>query len=121
MKRWILPVMLVHVSTWAIEMPPSALDDPTRPPAAGATIGAGAGMLGPRLESVYLPKKGKAHVTIDGTQLAIGDEFGGRRLVRIAETMVELDGPEGREKLYLTPQVEIVRRTVRTEKWWGRE
>lgn len=122
MKSWLFcTTMLVHVSTWAIEVSPSALDDPTRPPAAGAMIGAGTVILGPRLESVYLPKKGRAYVIIDGRQLAIGDELDGRRLLRIAETQVELEGPEGREKLYLTPRVEIVRRPAKTEKRRVRE
>jgi hypothetical protein len=77
--------------------------------------------LGPRLESVYLPAKGLPRAMIDGTLLAVGDEFGGRRLLRIAETLVELEGPEGREKLYLTPRVEIVRRPAKTEKRRVRE
>lgn len=90
--------------------------DPTRPPAEGAIAGAGAISLGPRLESVYLPAKGKRRAVIDGTLLAVGDEFAGRRLLRIAETKVELEGPEGREVLFLTPDVEIVRQTGKTDK-----
>lgn len=95
--------------------------DPTRPPGDGVVVGAGSASLGPRLESVYLPAKGRSFAVIDGAQLSVGDELGGRRLVRIAETMVELDGPEGREKLYLTPEVAITRRPAKTEKRRVRE
>lgn len=86
--------------------------DPTRPPIDGVAPSAvsgvsDAGSGGPRLQSVMLPKKGgRPKVVIDGKLLSVGEEFQGRTVVRIDETRVVLDGPDGRETLYLTPDVE---------------
>lgn len=92
--------------------------DPTRPAtdaqyAAGA---AGRAYAGPRLESVFLPARGRAQALIDGQLVAVGDEFGGRKLVRITETLAVLEGADGQEKLFLTPDVEKRGRTVKADK-----
>jgi hypothetical protein len=91
--------------------------DPTRPPGEGVALGSGgSASVGPRLESVYLPKKGVPRALIDGQLVALGADVGGRRLVRVSETAVTLEGPEGQEKLYLTPDIEIQGRTMKADK-----
>lgn len=89
--------------------------DPTRPP-----VDAGSGIspvsTGPRLESVIIPNRGKAKAMINGRLLVVGDEFDGRKVVRIAEAYVLLDSAEGQEKLLLTPDVDKRKKMVNTEK-----
>lgn len=96
--------------------------DPTRPSGAEhAGAMSGKTYSGPRLESVYLPAKGRARAVIDGRLVVVGDEVGERKLVRITETLVVLEGPDGQEKLFLTPDVEKYGRTVKIDKRRVRE
>lgn len=86
--------------------PPAVLADPTLPPfgVASSMEGAGAGSTG--LRSVILPKKGPASAVIDGQLVPVGGRVGEARLVRVTETEAVLEGPEGVERLYLTPDVD---------------
>lgn len=85
----------------------SLLDDPTRPPAgiidADGNFSANAST---GLSSVFLPKQGRPLAVIDGRQVPLGGTVRGARLTRISETGVVLEGPEGVERLYLTPAVD---------------
>lgn len=107
MKTLLLTLaMLLTTSAGAADVSP-ALDDPTRPPA--GVVGpdgnaSTAGSVG--LTSVMLPKKGKAAAVIDGQVVEIGGKVRDARLVRVSETSVVLEGPDGIERLYLTPDVE---------------
>jgi MSHA biogenesis protein MshK len=107
MKALLLSLaMLLTTSAGAVDVSP-ALDDPTRPPAGvvGPDGSASAsGSVG--LTSVMLPKKGKATAVIDGQVVEIGGRVRDARLVRVSETSAVLEGPDGTERLYLTPDVE---------------
>lgn len=82
------------------------LADPTRPPASVGADGVAYEGAANRLSSVVLPRQGKAAAVIDGQLVMLGGMVGDARLTRISETGVVLEGPEGIERLYLTPDVE---------------
>lgn len=83
------------------------LADPTRPPAAALMVGGGMGESpGGRLSSIVLPKQGRATAVIDGQVVRLGERVGGARLLRLTESEAVLEGPEGVERLYLTPDVD---------------
>ena len=82
------------------------LADPTRPPASVGADGVAYESAANRLSSVVLPRQGKAAAVIDGQLVMLGGMVGEARLTRISETGVVLEGPEGIERLYLTPDVE---------------
>jgi len=87
--------------------------DPTRPPAAylvnSSQVGGTPVEAVPpgRLTSIVLPKRGggQARAVIDGQLVRRGEKVGDSTLVRISETEVLLEGPGGKETLYLTPAV----------------
>lgn len=98
----------------AASLAQTALPDPTRPPAfvpgaAGETENPG----GPVLQSVIVPRKGRAIAIIDGQQVRVGDQFGERRLLKASEREVVLRGPAGIETLPLTPGVEKMKTTTK--------
>lgn len=101
-----LSLMMLLISLgWAAD--PSPLpDDPTRPPA-GATDADG-NPLAPAsgLTSIVLPRKGKPSAVIDGQLVQLGGSIRDAKLVRVAENHVVLEGPQGREQIYLTPDIE---------------
>jgi MSHA biogenesis protein MshK len=106
LSRW-----LVLFSLWlagaAVAAAPDVLQDPTRPPAAFVgEPGAAAEISGSRLSSVFLPKQGKPAAIIGGQVVPLGGKVGDARLIKVTETEVVLEGPEGIERLYLTPDVE---------------
>ncbi|MFO1344905.1 MAG: hypothetical protein U1E85_01290 [Rhodocyclaceae bacterium] len=82
------------------------LADPTRPPAFVGADGAAYEGSANRLSSIVLPRQGKAAAVIDGQLVTLGGMVGDARLTRISETGIVLEGPEGIERLYLTPDVE---------------
>lgn len=85
----------------------AAIADPTRPPAAFAEPAADPGAARGRvLQSVLIPRKGKPRAVIDGQQVGLGQHYGDARLVKISEREVVLEGPQGIERLQLTPGVE---------------
>jgi MSHA biogenesis protein MshK len=82
------------------------LPDPTRPPAAalqappGSGPGAAAVEVLPQLQSVLLGAAGSHRIAvIDGQGVRVGDSFRGARVVRIADSEVELQ--RGRERQVL--------------------
>lgn len=100
MKTALLLCLLV-----ALPVAAQTIDDPTRPPVGFAADGmTGSGSMG--LTSVILPKKGRAAAVIDGQLVELGATVRGAKLVAISEGRVILDGPDGRERLYLTPDVD---------------
>lgn len=87
------------------------LPDPTRPPAAAlqASLGAGAGAAAaevlPQLQSVMLGAAGSHRIAvIDGQSVRVGDSFRGARVVRIADSEVELRRGRERQVLHLYVQ-----------------
>ncbi|MCP5268274.1 MAG: hypothetical protein H6943_04440 [Zoogloeaceae bacterium] len=96
--------------------------DPTRPPEsmlAGEAINAGAAG-GNRLTSIVLPQHGRPTAVVDGQVLGLGQKLGEARLTLIKENKVVLEGPDGIEHLYLTPDVDkkmnITKGAVRRKK-----
>jgi len=86
------------------------LPDPTRPPAAalqapfGAGTGAAADVL-PQLQSVMLGAAGGPRIAvIDGQSVRVGESFRGARVVRIADSEVELQRGRERQVLHLYVQ-----------------
>ncbi len=82
--------------------------DPTRPPPGfDPTLDEGA-LPENRLQSIVIPRQGKPRATIDGRVVTLGETLAGAggRLARVTETHVVVDGPDGQEKLFLTPAVE---------------
>jgi len=111
-----LPTSFLLWSIWPVCLASSALAaeviaplaDPTQPPAAIVGLD---GALSPDLSStgltsVMMPKKGKPMAVIGGQLVPLGGLVGEARLVRLSETEAVLEGPEGIERLYLTPDVE---------------
>lgn len=95
------------------------MPDPTKPAAAFSSpvdVASGQGAAVSRLSSVMLPQRGgRANAVIDGQLLRVGEKLGEATLVRVTESSATLDGPAGRETLYLTPDVTktpVVSRTV---------
>lgn len=83
------------------------LADPTRPPSALQMMGGGSSEpFGSRLTSVVIPKQGRATAVIDGQVVRVGERVGNARLLRLTESEALLEGPEGIERLYLTPSVD---------------
>ena len=90
---------------------PTPLRDPTRPPAgvfestdSGELAGEKAG--GRVLQSVLIPRHGKPMAVIDGQTVRLGQRFGEARLIQVSEHEAVLDGPQGVERLQLTPGIE---------------
>jgi len=89
------------------------LPDPTRPPAdviAPVPVEgegeAAAQEAGSGLQSVILRKVGRPAALINGQVVELGSKLGDARLVRVEEDFVVLVGPQGRETLRLTPEVD---------------
>ena len=85
------------------------LADPTRPPAGILEAASEAGVAaGPVLQSVLIPLNGRPLAVIDGQQVRLGERYGESRLVKLTEREAVLDGPNGSERLRLTPDVEKI-------------
>ncbi len=88
---------------------PEMLADPTRPPVAamGGDFASGADAATSRLTSVVLPRHGgRPSAVISGQVVQLGGMVGEARLVRVTESEAVLEGPEGLERLYLTPEID---------------
>ena len=84
--------------------------DPTQPPS-GWLEGSLAGesemvAVAPRLQTIVRRRSGKPFAVIDGKTLALGERMGEFRLVHIGESDVVLNGPNGRETLLMSPDVQ---------------
>lgn len=81
--------------------------DPTRPPAALLDNSSQSAVPAEAvLQSVLIPKKGRPLAVIGGQTVKLGELFDERRLVKVSEREVVLEGPNGKESLPLTPGVE---------------
>lgn len=91
--------------------------DPFRPPLGVADASPAAGEFsGPVLQSVLMPKKGRPVAIIGGQQVRLGESYGDRRLIRLSEREAVLEGPEGMERLMLTPGIEKTNVSSKTSK-----
>lgn len=102
----VLLLLALSASTWSA-LAQGTLADPTRPPAGLMTLVPDAlGETGPVLQSVLIPKKGKAVAVIGGKQVRLGEMYGESRLIRLSEKEAVLEGAAGIERLMLTPGIE---------------
>lgn len=87
--------------------------DPTRPPpayveGAPADPAGASGSGAPALQSVILPAGGgKGAAVINGQLVRVGGRIGDSRLIRVTGNEAVLSGPQGIQRLSLTPDVEI--------------
>ena len=106
----VLAVLLFVAASALAQTDMANIADPTRPPA-GFLVGeanaeAAEAVTGPVLQSVLIPKKGRAVALIGGQQVYLGEMYGESRLIKLSEREAVLEGPGGVERLMLTPGVE---------------
>lgn len=91
------------------------LADPTKPPSTftNPTLAAAELSIGPVLQSVVIPAKGRPIAVIGGEEVRLGGMYDGRRLTRLTEREAVLEGPDGVEHLPLTPGIEKTNITPR--------
>lgn len=80
--------------------------DPTRPPAGVTEVPSSVEAIGPVLQSVVIPKKGRPVAVIGGQQVRLGEMYGESRLIKLSEREAVLKSDAGIERLMLTPGVE---------------
>ncbi len=82
-----------------------ALQDPTRPFAAPATVDGDEAAIGPQLQSILIARQagGRQVAVIDGETVRLGETFKGARVARITPQEVELVRGKDRQVLRLSP------------------
>jgi hypothetical protein len=99
---------LISVSCMFISFVTSAqiVNDPTRPPMVfKESVTADAPVeMGPRLESI-ITFEGRKMAIISGKKIALGENYGGAKLVQISETSVTLKSGKSTQVLKLFPNV----------------
>lgn len=84
------------------------LPDPTRPADVPLAVGAGAGGL----QAIVMRPGGKSAAVIDGEEVRVGERIGdkahGKRVLKISENAVIVQGEGGRETIRLIAAVEKV-------------
>lgn len=99
-----IPVLLFASATAFAQ---ADLADPTRPPAGlVAEATSSEAVTGPVLQSVLIPRKGRAMAVIGGQPVRLGEMYGESRLIKLTEWEAVLEGPSGVERLLLTPGIE---------------
>lgn len=83
----------------------AGLPDPTRPPAGAASHSSGEQTAQPVLQSVMISPARRAAI-ISGQTVALGQSYGGARLVKITETEVVLKNGSELQTLKLFPDLE---------------
>jgi len=85
----------------------ASLPDPTRPPPTANETAATGAQPAPSpdggLQTIILAKGHKPRAVINGVMLELGDKLGDATLVKLNESEAVLQGPAGREVLYLLP------------------
>lgn len=112
----VIPVLLLAAATALAQV---ELADPTRPPAGlVAEAASSEAASGPVLQSVLIPRKGRAVAVIGGQQVYLGEMYGESRLIKLTEREAVLEGPSGVERLMLTPGIEktniVMKKTKKT-------
>lgn len=85
--------------------------DPTRPPAAMIVEperGSAAAAVEHGVQTVVLRSGGKSVAVINGKAVVVGDIVGDKRVLKISESEVVLQGGGGREVIRLIPAIEKV-------------
>jgi len=81
--------------------PPDALLAPASEAAAGAPAESG-------VQTVILRRGGKSGAVINGQYVVVGGKLGDKRVLKISESEVVLEGGSGREVIKVTPAIEKV-------------
>lgn len=98
---------LACLGTLAIPAMAQGLIDPTQPPAALDSMGsAGADAAPSGLQTIIRRAGARPGALISGQYVELGGMVGEARLVKVGEDRVELQGPAGREVMFLTPSIE---------------
>lgn len=105
MQRGVFPLFCGAALAAAASVAAAPLADPTQPPSAAVYPGGVGSDGGRRLTSVVLPNAGRPAAVIGGQLVPLGGKVGDARLVRVTENEAVLAGPDGRERLFLTPDV----------------
>jgi MSHA biogenesis protein MshK len=106
-----IPVLLLAGATAFAQ---ADLADPTRPPAGlVAEATSSEAVTGPVLQSVLIPRKGRAMAVIGGQPVRLGEMYGESRLIKLTEREAVLEGPSGVERLLLTPGIEKTNITMK--------
>lgn len=89
------------------------LPDPTRPADVPPAVGAGGGNAGAGgLQAIVMRPGGKSAAVIDGEEVRVGERIGdkahGKRVLKISENAVIVQGEGGRETIRLIAAVEKV-------------
>ncbi|MDZ4253723.1 MAG: hypothetical protein U1A72_14235 [Sulfuritalea sp.] len=94
----------LFVAPWAL----AQLPDPTRPPAQMMTpdSGGAAAPVESGMQTVIVRRKGKSGAVINGQYVEVGGKLGDKRVTRISEREVVLQGEGGREVIRLIPSIE---------------
>jgi len=112
LKRLVAIPMLLLVGATAFAQ--ADLADPTRPPAGlVAEATSSEAVTGPVLQSVLIPRKGRAMAVIGGQPVRLGEMYGESRLIKLTEREAVLEGPSGVERLLLTPGIEKTNITMK--------
>lgn len=82
--------------------------DPTRPPVGQDSADGAAAPLDSGIQTVILRPGGKSAAVINGQYLRVGDRFGDKRVLKISEREVVLQGESGREVLKVMPAIEKI-------------
>jgi hypothetical protein len=82
--------------------------DPTRPPVGQDSADGAAAPVDSGIQTVILRPGGKSAAVINGQYLRIGDRFGDKRVLKISEREVVLQGESGREVLKVMPAIEKI-------------
>lgn len=60
------------------------------------------------MQTVILRRSGKSAAVINGQYVVVGDKLGDKRVLKIGESEVVLEGESGREVIKATPAIEKV-------------
>ena len=109
-------LLAVAADTAGAQSASAPLADPTKPPSNFSEPAALAdeSLTGPVLQSVVIPAKGRPIAIIGGQEVRLGGLYGERRLTRLSEREAVLEGPDGVERLLLTPGIEKTNITPRS-------
>lgn len=111
MAGFVMRYVFIAALVWCGAVAAQGLPDPTRPPsgiaAAAGSMGSGeAAVNAQQLQSVIMRQGAKSRALINGEWFEVGQTVGESKIVKITMDRVEIKGPEGRETLRLTPDVE---------------
>lgn len=85
---------------------PAQVPDPTRPAGTSVSGGEAGAALESGVQTVILRRRGKSAAVINGQYVEVGGRLGDKRVLKISESEVVLQGETGREIIKVTPDIE---------------